>query len=122
MTGARMNRQRGVTFIGMVIIAALVIFVAIVGIRLVPAYVEYATIVKHLKALARAPESRAASPRDIQAAFDRRAQVDDIRTISGSDIEVIREGETVSLTAEYSRKVKLVGNVSACIDFVARSD
>ncbi|MEX0958432.1 MAG: DUF4845 domain-containing protein [Burkholderiales bacterium] len=117
-----MNRQRGVTFIGMVFIAMVVIFAAIVVIRIVPAYIEYATIVKHLKAVAEAPEARAGTPRDIQMAFDRRAQVDDIRSISGMDIDVIREGESVSLTAAYSRKVKLMGNVSACIDFVAKSD
>jgi hypothetical protein len=117
-----MNRQRGVTFIGMVFISMLVVFAAIAIIRVVPAYIEYGTIVRHLKQLAQAPESRAGSARDIQVAFDRRAQVDDIRSISGMDIEVIREGETVSLTAEYSRKIKLMGNVSACIDFVAKSD
>lgn len=116
-----MKRQRGVTFVGMVFIAGLVVFVAILGIRLVPAYIEYATVTKHLRDIARAPDARGASPRDIQVMFNKRAQIDDIKAVMGDDIEVSREGDTLLLTAAYSTRIKLVGNISACIDFEASS-
>jgi hypothetical protein len=105
----------------MVLIAGLVVFVAILGIRLVPAYIEYATVTKHLRDIARAPDARNATPRDIQVMFSKRAQIDDVKAVSGADIEVVRDGDTVLLTAVYSTKVKLFGNLSACIDFEASS-
>jgi len=115
-----MKRQRGVTFVGMIFIAALIILGAIIALKLVPAYIEYATVVQHLREIARSPEARG-SPREIQMLFSKRAQIDDIRAITADDIEVTRDGDSVVLTASYQTKVKLFGNLSACIDFEASS-
>lgn len=117
-----MRRQRGVTFVGMIFIGVLVVLVAIIGIRLVPAYIEYATISSHLRDLARSPDARGASEVQIMQLFDRRAVIDDIRAVSGRDLEVIKDGDEVSISAVWSTKVRLMGNVSACIDFTARSN
>ncbi len=117
-----MKRQRGVTFVGMIFIGGLIVFFAIIGLRMIPAYIEYATIKNHLRELSRAPDARGASPRDIQQLFNRRAQIDDITAIRGDDIDIIKEGENISLSVAYSKRIKLMGNVSACIDFIARSD
>jgi len=111
-----MKRQRGVTFVGMIFIAALIILGAIIALKLVPAYIEYATVVQHLRELARSPEARG-SPREIQMLFSKRAQIDDIKAISANDIDVSRDGDSVVLSASYQTKVKLFGNLSACIDF-----
>jgi hypothetical protein len=116
-----MNRQRGVTFIGMVFIAGLIVFVAIIGLKLIPAYIEYATVVNHLREIARSPDARSASPKEIQNMFRKRAQIDAIEAVKGDDIEVDKEGDQVILRAAYSTKIKLFGNLSACIDFSASS-
>ncbi|MGQ0579885.1 MAG: DUF4845 domain-containing protein [Betaproteobacteria bacterium] len=115
-----MKRQRGVTFVGMIFIAALIILGAIIGLKLVPAYIEYATVVQHLREIARSPEARG-SPREIQMLFSKRAQIDDIRVVAPDDIEITREGDSVVLTASYQNKIRLFGNLSACIDFEASS-
>ncbi len=115
-----MKRQRGVTFVGMIFIAALIVLGAIIALKLVPAYIEYATVVQHLREIARSPDARG-SPREIQVLFSKRAQIDNIKAVTADDIEVTREGDSVVLTAAYQTKVKLFGNVSACIDFEASS-
>ena len=116
-----MNRQRGVTFVGMVFIAGLIVFAAIIGLKLIPAYIEYATVVNHLREIARSPDARGASPSDIQTMFSKRAQIDAIEVVKGADIEVDKEGDQVVLRTAYSTKIKLFGNLNACIDFVASS-
>ena len=115
-----MKRQRGVTFVGMIFIAALIVLGAIIALKLVPAYIEYATVVQHLREIARSPDARG-SPREIQVLFSKRAQIDNIKVVTPDDIEVTREGDSVVLTAAYQTKVKLFGNLSACIDFEASS-
>jgi len=115
-----MKRQRGVTFVGMIFIAALIVLGAIIALKLVPAYIEYATVVQHLREIARSPDARG-SPREIQMLFSKRAQIDNIKVVTPDDIEVTREGDSVVLTAAYQTKVKLFGNLSACIDFEASS-
>ncbi len=115
-----MKRQQGVTFVGMIFIAVLIIMGAIIALKLVPAYIEYATVVRHLREIANSPDARG-SPRDIQVQFSKRAQIDNIRAVTAEDIDVTRDGDSVVLTASYQTRVKLFGNLSACIDFEARS-
>ena len=114
-------KQRGVTVVGMVFIAAGIVFFAIMGLKLVPAYIEYATIQNHLREMARAPDTRGASAPELMAAFNRRAQIDDISSVNGRDLEITREGADVVLSVAYGTRIKLVGNLSACIDFEATS-
>jgi hypothetical protein len=116
-----MKHQRGVTFVGMVFIAGLIVFGAIIALKLVPAYIEYATVVNHLREIARSPDARGASPKEIQMMFNKRAQIDAIDVVKGDDIEVDKEGDQVILRTAYSTKIKLFGNLNACIDFVATS-
>jgi hypothetical protein len=116
-----MKRQRGVTFVGMVFIAGLIVFGAIMGLKLVPAYIEFATVQNHLRELAQGPEARSGNPRDLQVAFAKRAQIDDLQVVTGDDLVVEKSGNDVVITASYSTKIKLFGNLSACIDFEASS-
>jgi len=112
-----MKRQRGVTFVGMIFIAGLIIMGAIIALKLVPAYIEYFTIKRVIGDIASGSEVRGGTLRDATTAFQRRAQIDDIRAVTAQDIDVVREGDSVVLSASYQTKVKLFGNLSACIDF-----
>jgi hypothetical protein len=116
-----MNRQRGVTFIGMVFIAGLIVFAAIIGLKLIPAYIEYATVVNILREIAHSPDARSATPRDIQTSYRKRAQIDNIEVVRPDEIEIEKDGDQVVLRANYSTKIKLFGNLNACIDFAASS-
>ena len=116
------TQQQGATVVGMLFIAGLIVFVAILALRLVPAYIEYATIQNHLRELAREPDTRNASVPELISAFDRRAQIDDIKSVIGRDLAIVRDGGEVHLSVEYSSRIPLIGNISACIDFEASSD
>jgi Tfp pilus assembly major pilin PilA len=116
-----MNRQRGATFLGMMFIAVLVVIVAILGLKLVPAYIEYATISNILRDVANSPEGKSGNVPAIQASFRKHAQIDAIETVKSDDLEIDKDGDRVIIKAPYSVKVKLAGNVSALIDFVATS-
>jgi len=116
-----MNRQRGATFIGMMFIAAIVVIVAILGLKLVPAYIEYGTISNILRDVANSPEGKSGNVPAIQSSYRKHAQIDSIETVKAEDLEVDKDGDRVIIKAPYSVKVKLAGNVSALIDFVATS-
>lgn len=114
-----MNRQRGVTFVGMVFIAGLIVFVAIIGLKLTPAYIEYFTVLRNVQDVAR--ETRTGALGEVQASFRKHAQIDGVQSVRAEDVEVDKEGDKVVVKAIWSTKVKLFGNLSACIDFVASS-
>ncbi len=116
-----MKRQRGLTLSGLLLICALLIVLALLGFKLFPAYAEYMTVKKALNEIVRNPEYRS-STREIQAAFERRVTIDNIRAVGSKDLEIAKEGDGVSVSANWSVKVPLFYNLSACMDFEARGE
>jgi len=113
------NQQSGVSLSGLLVIAVLLIAVSLLGLKLAPAYMEFRTIRSTVIAVAQ--EQKAASVTDIRRAFDRRANIDGIETITGADLEVTKEGGEVQLTFAYRKEVPLFANVGIYIEFAGGS-
>jgi hypothetical protein len=116
-----MRRQRGLALSGLLFVCGLLIVVALLGFKLFPAYAEYLTVKRAITEVARSPESKG-SVREIQAAFERRVTIDNIRAVSSKDLEITKQGDTVSVSANWSVKVPLIYNLSACMDFEAHGE
>jgi hypothetical protein len=115
-----MGRQKGVTLTGLLLVCAFLITVALIGFKLFPAYAQYLTIKKALQEISRNPEARS-NPREVQAAFGRRAAIDNISAVDPKDLEISKQGDQVVIGASWSVKVPLLYNISACMDFEAKS-
>src|SRR5687767_13044485 len=111
-----MRKQEGVTLSGFIVVAIIVIIFLLFGFKVGPAYFEYFTIQKQLKAIAENPGAQGGGRREVEAAFASRSAIEDIKSIGASDIQISKEGSGVVLSAEYSVKVPIVGNMSACMD------
>ena len=116
-----MRKQRGVSLGGLLVVSALLIVVALVGFKLLPSYIEYFTVQRIVRDISHAPDMRGASVADVQRAFDRRAQIDNVNAVKGTDLEIEKQGDRFEITATYSVRVPLFANVSACLDFEAAS-
>ena len=116
-----MRRQEGVSLSGFIIVAVIGIFALLAVFKIGPPYWEYMSIQKQLKAVAADPAARTGDRRAVDAAFVSRATIENITSISYADIQINKEGGEVVLTAEYSVKVPLFANLSACMDFNASS-
>jgi hypothetical protein len=112
-----MNRQKGVTLSGLIIVLFLLMMVALLGFKLFTPYSQYFTIQKVFKAVAAKPEAKSGNRKDVLAAWSSYATVENISTISGEDIEVTKDGNAVVISASYSVKVPLFRNISLLIDF-----
>lgn len=113
--------QRGMSLIGVILLLAVLGFVAVIGFRLAPVYLEYFAIKRALTNTVNSPEGKTASFMDLRRAFDRRAEVDNIRAVRSSDLEIGKEDGATVMRARYSARVPLFANVAACIDFEASS-
>jgi hypothetical protein len=112
-----MRRERGMTFLSLVFILAVVAFFALLGFRMMPAYVEYFTVQRIITDLVNSPELKGASIREVQNAFDRRAVIDYISAVKGTDLQVDKNKDGISISASWEHKVPLVYNISALIEF-----
>jgi Domain of unknown function (DUF4845) len=119
-----MNRkqQRGVTLIGMLLWGIVVVFVALVVMKLLPAYTEYFTITKVLKDIGQDPEIKTMSNGVIREKFLKRSQIDDIHSVKANDLDITKEGGVTVISVDYPFQTKLIGNVSLLVDFHASSD
>jgi hypothetical protein len=116
-----MNRQRGLGFAGVLALLVGIVFVAILGMKLAPAYLEYFAIKKAVTGMIESGELRNATVADVRKAFDRRAVIDDITSIQGGDLEVTKDGSDIVIGFAYEKRIPLLNNVSVLIDFKGSS-
>ncbi|ANQ84808.1 DUF4845 domain-containing protein [Azoarcus olearius] len=117
-----MNRtsQRGISLVGLLIIGAFAVFVLLLGFRSVPAVTEFMAIERIIKVLATEGDN-GASPSEMRQGFNKRGEIDNVSSINGADLSIVKEGGKTLIEAEYSRKIPVVANVSLLVDFHASS-
>lgn len=113
-----MRKQRGISLIGLIIVLGLVGFFGIMGAKLMPYYLEYFAVKKMFSAMDANGDLKG-SVRDIRRGFDTRNAIEDVKSVRGDDLEITKEGGETVVSANWSVKVPLVYNISACIDFSA---
>jgi len=117
-----MYKQRGVSLSGLLLWSVVLIFVAILGMKLVPVYREYAAIKSTLVAMANDPVLQNGTKAEIRRSFNKRAQIDDISVVNGGDIEINKESGAAVLNIIYSVKTPLFANISLYFDFNVSSE
>lgn len=117
MNTAMPVQQRGLSFGGFVFGAFLLVVCAIFGFRLIPAYIQDATIKNTFNEIARDPNLQNATPQDIRKSFDRHSGVDNITAINSNDIEISSNGGSPVLSASYTVKIPVAGNISLLLEF-----
>ena len=113
----KLRKQRGLSLIGFIFLAAIVAFAMFTAFRCVPAWTEYFGLKKVLQATANefGVEAQAVA---IRASFNRRAQIDDL-PVKGTDLDIRKDNGRIALAVEYQRKVPVAGNMSLLFDFDA---
>ena len=114
------KKQLGVGLGGLMMGSVIVIVVAMVGIKLLPSYIEFFAIKKAVNAIA-SEKAGGASVAEIRKSFDARSAIDDITSVRAADLEITKEGGQLVIAARYRKEVGLVGNVGVYIDFAAVS-
>ena len=111
--------QSGATLIGVMIGGAVLVALLLVGLKLIPVISEFMGVKRSMAAVVAVANPQTATVSELRNAFSKRAMVDDVTTVSASDLDITKEDGRIVISIEYSRKVKLFGNVSLLIDFNA---
>lgn len=115
-----MKKQKGLTLISLIFVGTLVVVLAVIGMKVTPAVIEYYTILKHVKAIVASGEGKG-TVADVRKAYERRAVVEETPSIGPSDLDVSKEGNQLVISFAYSKKIPLASNVSLLIDFEGSS-
>ena len=111
------SRQSGVTLLGLIIGLVVLVFAALLAMKLIPPYMEYHTAKNAIQAIARSQQG--GSMNDIRRAWEGRAAVDDISAIKASDLEISKDGNNLVLSFAYRKEVPLAEHVGLYIDYTA---
>lgn len=111
------HRERGVTFLGWVVILLPVALVLYAGIRLTPIYLEYMKVAKTLEQVSEEFKGEVIEPRALRVAIERRFDVEDITAIGRDEVKITKEGSGYTIQAAYSATAPLLSNVYLLVDF-----
>lgn len=111
-----MQQQRGLTFFGLLVVGGLLAFTGVIVAQIVPTYIEFMAVEK-----AAQKASAGTTVSEVRSIFDKAAQIDDIRTISGKDLEVGKEGDQVVVSFAYAREIHVAGPAYLVMKYQGRS-
>lgn len=112
-----MRKQKGFGLSGLLFWSVILIFVTLLGFKIGPAYFEYFSIRQQFRAIANDPAMRAGSVKEMETSFYNRSVIENIKAVTVQDLEISKDGDNVVISAAYSVRVPLYGNISACMDF-----
>ena len=116
------SQQRGLTMIGFLFVAVILVMIAMLAMKLVPAYIEFFSVKKILATMGQESDLKSKSNADIRSDFATRAGVGYVTVVKPEDISIDRSGGVPVISADYEFRTKLAGNVSLVVDFSASSD
>ena len=100
----RLSRQRGATLISLLMLAVVVGFVALMGMRAFPSVNEYLTIRKVLSQIMRGDPATADA---IRASFEKATEIEySIHTIAPKDLKIVQVGDS-GLRASFAYDVEI---------------
>lgn len=118
-----MRAQQGFTFWSLTFTIAVIAVVALLTMKLLPAYNEFFAIQRAIHRLETEGSLPSMDNRAIQKAFDRSATIDDIHSVKPADLQIRRTsgGETV-VSVDYEVVIPLVANASVLLQFQASTN
>ena len=110
------SRQRGLSFLGLLVIGGLLAVTGVIAAQILPTAIEYQAVVK---AVNKAREGNSVA--EVRSIFDKAAAVDDISSITGRDLEVTKEGDKIVVNFAYQREIHLAGPGYLTLKYAGRS-
>ena len=110
--------QRGFTLFGLLFWAIVVGFLALIGMRVLPALNEYFTIKRAVNKIT----SEGTTVPEIRNAFERQKDIEySISSISGKDLQITKEDDRVVIRYAYDKEIELMAPVFLLLKFEGRS-
>ncbi|GHU32927.1 hypothetical protein AGMMS50256_23890 [Betaproteobacteria bacterium] len=115
-----MKYQRGVSLSGLIAWGIVIGLVAVLGMKVGPEVIDYYKIKKCVASTA-ANSGGGKTVQDIRGIYARYADVDHIKTIDASDLDISKEGNEIVISFAYETRVHLFYNINLLIEFEGSS-
>ena len=110
--------QRGVSLSGLIFVLAVLGFLAVFGMKVLPTFSEYRSILDGIK-VAKATNG---TIREMQQAFDKNADINSVTAITGKDLIISKETGETEISFAYEKRIPIAGPVSLVIDYAGTTN
>ncbi|MDB5743304.1 MAG: putative transrane protein [Polaromonas sp.] len=110
------SQQRGVSFIGILFVGGVLACGAILAAQVLPTLLEFQAVSQ-----AANKASVGTTVPEVRSIFDKAGQIDDIRSISGKDLDVTKEGDKTVVSFAYTREIHMAGPAYLLLKYSGRS-
>ena len=116
MNQAFKSRQLGITFIGLLFVAAVLACSGVVAAQVFPTLVEYYAVNKAVQ-----KASAGQTMAEVRDIFNKAAAIDDIKSITADALEVSKVDDRVLVKFAYVREIHLAGPAYLTLKYAGQS-
>lgn len=113
----RIDRQKGMTGTGWLVVLALIGFFAMLILKLAPVYMEHYSVKTVLNSLKEEPLITKKGVADVRRLIRKRLTINGVYDMDRNAIKIKKEGGVMRVTIAYEIRKHMVGNVDAVISF-----
>ena len=111
------SRQRGLTMISWVLVLGIAVFFVVLGIKLIPSYIEYYSVRTVLAAVAQDRQVKEWSPGQIKDSIIKRLKINGVYDFDRNAIQIKKEKGRIQIEVAYEVRKNMAGNVDAVMSF-----
>ena len=115
------NKQRGMGFLGLIVLVGVLGFTAVIGLKLFPVYMDAWKIDGVMKAVINEPGINELSRNEIVESMLKRLDIDAVDSVNYSNhrdsLSVTKRKNNVTINVTYEVKTPLLGNLSLLAQF-----
>jgi len=109
--------QQGMTAIGVVSILALVGFVLMLTVKVLPSYLDHFKVSAALKGLTSDIRAKDAGEKKIKSLILKKLQVDDVEYLGSKDIVITKTSSGLNVRIQFENRVPMFSNIDAMVKF-----
>ena len=111
------KHQKGLTFISLVFVLGLIASFVLLGLKIVPIYLDHSKVVSALADIEKTPGIEELSPAEIRNSLSKRFNINYVNDVTQDDITVTKYGDYLKVAIEYEAVRKIAGNLSVLVEF-----
>ena len=116
-----LTRQQGISFVGLMTLLVVFGFLTLLGLKLVPIYLEAFKIAHALEGTVQDPGVAQKTKQEIGRALIKRLDIESVKRINYHNwpkyVTIVKKGTKVSIGVNYRAETPLVANLGLFVDF-----
>ena len=116
------NKQKGLSMLSGLIIIGVAVFFVVLGMKLVPSYIEYYSVKTVLRSLEQDRQAAQRSGKQIRDTIIKRLKINGVYEFDRKNIEIKKEKNHTRVSVVYEVRKNMVGNIDVVMHFEDQVD